>query len=89
MKRRDLIRHLERHGCEFLREGAATPFMSTVTQERLPQYHAIEKYLNFWHARFVKTSTFLFHEKEQRFQQRVGGYRRPGATSTSTLTLVP
>ncbi|HXT39849.1 MAG TPA: type II toxin-antitoxin system HicA family toxin [Candidatus Angelobacter sp.] len=21
MKRRDLIRHLERHGCEFLREG--------------------------------------------------------------------
>jgi len=22
MKRRDLIRHLENHGCEFLREGA-------------------------------------------------------------------
>lgn len=22
MKRRDLIRHLEQHGCEFLREGA-------------------------------------------------------------------
>ncbi len=22
MKRRDLIRHLERHGCEFLREGS-------------------------------------------------------------------
>jgi len=22
MKRRDLIRHLERHGCRFLREGA-------------------------------------------------------------------
>jgi len=22
VKRRDLIRHLERHGCEFLREGA-------------------------------------------------------------------
>lgn len=21
MKRRDLVRHLERHGCEFLREG--------------------------------------------------------------------
>jgi predicted RNA binding protein YcfA (HicA-like mRNA interferase family) len=23
MKRRDLIRHLERHGCEFLREGGS------------------------------------------------------------------
>ncbi len=23
MKRRDLLRHLERHGCEFLREGAS------------------------------------------------------------------
>jgi len=22
MKRRDLLRHLERHGCEFLREGS-------------------------------------------------------------------
>ena len=22
MKRRDLLRHLEKHGCEFLREGA-------------------------------------------------------------------
>ena len=23
MKRRDLLRHLERHGCEFLREGGS------------------------------------------------------------------
>ena len=23
MKRRDLVRHLERHGCEFLREGGS------------------------------------------------------------------
>ena len=26
MKRIDLIRHLERHGCEFLREGNNQPF---------------------------------------------------------------
>jgi predicted RNA binding protein YcfA (HicA-like mRNA interferase family) len=42
MKRRDLIRHLERHGCELLREGGnhtvyvnrAAPAVSAVPQHR-------------------------------------------------------
>ena len=34
MKRRDLIRHLEEHGCEFLREGGNhTIYINRVTKK--------------------------------------------------------
>ena len=34
MKRRELIRHLERHGCEFVREGAKhTVYWNSATRQ--------------------------------------------------------
>jgi len=61
--------------------------MSIVTRERLPLFHAIEKFSSFWLARFAKILTCLFHEEDQKFQQSIGGYRRAKRASASTLTL--
>ena len=41
MKRKDLIRHLEAHGCELLREVVVTPSILIALLERLPQSHDI------------------------------------------------
>ena len=46
MKRRDLIRHLEAHGCEFLREGANhTVYVNRVTQKSaaVPRHREIKR----------------------------------------------
>jgi hypothetical protein len=46
MKRLDLIRHLERHGCEFLREGGShTIYVNRPRKKRL-QFLDIEKFWN-------------------------------------------
>jgi len=42
MKRRDLLRHLEKHGCEFLREGANhTIYVNRRAQKSsaIPRHH--------------------------------------------------
>lgn len=51
MKRRDLIRHLEKHGCE---KEAVIRFMSIAPEEKRRQFRVIEKSTNFWRERFVR-----------------------------------
>lgn len=48
MKRRDLIRHLERHGCQSLREGGAhSVFVNRTTQKvaTVPRHREINEFL--------------------------------------------
>ena len=48
MKRRDLIRHLEKHGCEFLREGQNhTVYINRSTQKTstIPRHREINDFL--------------------------------------------
>ncbi len=48
MKRRDLVRHLERNGCQQLREGCAhTVFVNRAAQKSttIPRHNEINKYL--------------------------------------------
>lgn len=48
MKRRDLIRHLEEHGCEFLREGAQhTIYVNRAAQTAaaIPRHREINAFL--------------------------------------------
>ena len=47
MKRRDLLRHLSQHGCEFVREGAEhSIWENTVTKSRtsIPRHREIPDY---------------------------------------------
>jgi predicted RNA binding protein YcfA (HicA-like mRNA interferase family) len=48
MKRRDLIRHLESHGCEFLREGSNhTVYVNRAAQKSsaVPRHREINDFL--------------------------------------------
>lgn len=48
MKRRDLIRHLEHHGCEFLREGGNhTIYLNRRTRKvsSVPRYREVFEFL--------------------------------------------
>ena len=48
MKRRDLVRHLERHGCEFLREGGKhTVYVNRAKgkSSSVPRHREINEYL--------------------------------------------
>ena len=48
MKRRDLIRHLESHGCEFLREGGShTVFVNRRTRKSsvVPRHREVFEFL--------------------------------------------
>ena len=48
MKRRDLVRHLERHGCEFLREGGNhTVFVNRRTHKSstIPRHREVFEFL--------------------------------------------
>ncbi len=48
MKRRDLIRHLERYGCELLREGANhTVYVNRIEKKAttIPRHREIDEYL--------------------------------------------
>ena len=49
MKRRDLIRHLERHGCEFLREGSRhTVYVNRpkLKSSAIPRHNEINEFLS-------------------------------------------
>jgi len=49
MKRRDLIHHLERHGCEFLREGSRhTIFVNRrkLKSTSVPRHNEINEFLS-------------------------------------------
>jgi hypothetical protein len=66
MKRRDLIRHLENNGCEFLREGGNhTIYVNRRAQKSsaIPRHREI---IDFLAKRFAKTSTFRSREFPQR-----------------------
>ena len=46
MKRRDLLRHLEQHGCEFLREGGShTVYVNRTTKKAstIPRHNEINQ----------------------------------------------
>ncbi len=46
MKRRDLLRHLEQHGCEFLREGGShTVYVNRTVKKAstIPRYNEINQ----------------------------------------------
>jgi len=58
MKRRDLLRHLEKHGCEFLHEVAITRFMSIGARRSLPQFRGIARSSIFLHEKSAKTWIF-------------------------------
>jgi mRNA interferase HicA len=48
MKRRDLIQHLEKHGCEFLREGSKhSVYVNRAAQKTstVPRHREIEEFL--------------------------------------------
>mgnify|MGYP001619526840 CR=1 FL=1 len=48
MKRRELIRHIEKHGCEFLREGAKhTVYVNRKARKSstLPRHREINEFL--------------------------------------------
>jgi predicted RNA binding protein YcfA (HicA-like mRNA interferase family) len=48
MKRRDLIQHLEKHGCEFLREGRKhSVYVNRATQKTstVPRHRDIDEFL--------------------------------------------
>jgi len=48
MKRRDLIRHLEKHGCELLREGGNhTVYVNRVAKKisTVPRHREIDEFL--------------------------------------------
>jgi mRNA interferase HicA len=48
MKRRDLVRHLERHGCEFLREGGShTVYVNRRTRKSstVPRHREVFEFL--------------------------------------------
>jgi predicted RNA binding protein YcfA (HicA-like mRNA interferase family) len=48
MKRKDLIRHLERHGCEYFREGGNhTVYVNRAAQtsSAIPRHHEINDFL--------------------------------------------
>lgn len=48
MKRRDLLRHLERHGCEFLREGGAhTVYVNRLAGKvaTIPRHNEVNEHL--------------------------------------------
>ena len=47
MKRRDLLRHLEKHGCEFLREGGNHTIMSIGARRSLPQFRGHREIIDF------------------------------------------
>ena len=48
MKRRDLVRHLERHGCEFLREGGShTMYVNRAARRAsaVPRHREVNEHL--------------------------------------------
>jgi len=60
MKRKGLIRHLERHGCEFLREGANhTVYINRIkTRERSRLSQGMTRSSKTYVEKFVRIWTF-------------------------------
>src|SRR6266498_426872 len=61
MKRRDLIRHLEKYGCEFLREGGSHTVYVNRTTQKTSTIPLTMKSTTFLLARFAKIYRFLPH----------------------------
>jgi len=54
MRRRELIRHIESQGCEFLREGGIIQYMSIGEKGRYLLSLAIKKSIRIYQAKFAK-----------------------------------
>ena len=55
MKRIDLIRHLEKHGAQFLREGGNHSVYVNRKSGKVPPFPVIAKSTNFLLRRFAET----------------------------------
>ena len=62
MKRRDLLRHLEKHGCELLREGGNHTIYVNSRAQNLPRFRDIARSSIFSRKRSAETWTFRRHE---------------------------
>ena len=54
MKRRDLIRHLEKHGCELMREGGNHTVYVNRARRKTTQFRDTAKSTSFWREKSVK-----------------------------------
>ena len=63
MKRIDLIRHLERHGAQFLREGGNHSVYGIAKVEKSQQFRVIVRLTNFFPKKFVETYRYPSHKK--------------------------
>jgi hypothetical protein len=61
MKRLDLLRHLEAHGCMFFVKVVATRFTSIPPYARLQPYPGIVKSTKCWREKSAKTLKYPFH----------------------------
>jgi hypothetical protein len=64
MKRLDLIRHLERHGCEFLREGGNHTIYVNRTAKKYPPGRVIVRLLSSLHERSARISMCRFPDEK-------------------------
>jgi hypothetical protein len=55
MKRLDLIRHLERHGCEFMREGGNHTIYVNRTAKKFPLFPVTAKFSSSLRGKSAKT----------------------------------
>jgi hypothetical protein len=61
VKRRDLLKHLQQHGCQFVREGSAHSIWENPAIKRRTQFLVIEKFLNTQPPVSVSSLTFPPH----------------------------
>jgi len=62
MKRVDLIRHLERHGCELMREGGNHTIYVNRAAKKSPPFRGIAKSSNLPHRKYARTWEFRVRE---------------------------
>jgi predicted RNA binding protein YcfA (HicA-like mRNA interferase family) len=65
MKRRDLLKHLRQHGCQFVREGGAHSIWENPITNHRVQCHAIERFPTTPQGEFVGSLRSLAPERQK------------------------
>jgi mRNA interferase HicA len=84
MKRVDLVRHLETHGCEFLREGGRhTIYVNRATQRStsIPRHREINNLL----ARSKDMSRFTSTRAKRNLTNRCSGWTKQVILESKTI----
>jgi hypothetical protein len=64
VKRRELIRHLERFDCVLAEEGAKhSKYVNLADPRRVTQYHATQRLPIYWRAKSVANSESLIQNR--------------------------